>query len=200
MTASINPIQIHLDEILEHYQIVRDSIVKTAEQTKSLLTSSTVPPDHPFFGKSVNEVSKFYSDKLEETDCQTSLFIVASAEAALRVDYTQRVDRKKKDSISREFRAIDKANSDKISLDNHILDTLAKQHPTAKASVSQLRGALHYRHWLAHGRYWYLLGQKYDPSGLAKIITTLFHKIGLNTSPPLPRTKSQTLVCIPPEN
>ncbi len=42
---------------------------------------------------------------------------------------------------------------------------------------TQFRGALNFRHWLAHGRYWILnASRQYDPPIILDIIENLFNK------------------------
>jgi hypothetical protein len=138
-----------------------------------------------FFAMSADEVEEFFAARLDETDRQACLFLVASAEATLRVDFLQRVYHRKKDAVSRAFRDIyNRTACDhsrlKVRLDEDILETWAAIVPRAKARIGDLRGSLNYRHWLAHGRYWVpKLGRQYDPTGLLRIITKLFEDIGL---------------------
>ncbi len=186
MTArvSINPDQVALEDAWEHYQATRDSIVQEAEHTRRSILSGVGSSNSRFFVMSLDEVDRFFAARLDETDRQACLFLVASAEAALRVDFLLRVYDRRKDTVSRTFRAIYKKECNhsrlKVRLEEHILDTWAARVPKAKTRVSDFRGALNYRHWLAHGRYWVpKLGRQYDPCGLLMIITELFAEIGL---------------------
>lgn len=67
-----------------------------------------------------------------------------------------RATSKRADPISIEFRKLYNTKSDRARLDDEILEVW-RQHlePTGRAVISQLRGMLKYRHWLAHGRYWH---------------------------------------------
>jgi hypothetical protein len=182
--VSINPDQLALEDAWEHYETGRDCIVQAAEHTKRSISAGATTPNPQFFAMSIAEVDEFFAARLDETDRQACLFLVASAEAALRVDFLQRVYDRKKDNASRAFRNIYTTACNhsrlKVRLDEDILETWAVQVPKAKARVGDLRGALNYRHWLAHGRYWVpKLGRQYDPSSLLRIINELFKDIGL---------------------
>jgi hypothetical protein len=182
--VSINPDQVALEDAWEHYQTSRDSIVQAAEHTKRSVFAGTTIPSSRFFAMSIDEVDEFFAASLDETDKQACLFLVASAEAALRVDFLQRVYNRKKDAVSRAFRSIYKTACNHsrltVKLDEDILETWSARVPKAKTRVGDLRGALNYRHWLAHGRYWVpKLGRQYDPSGLLRIIIELFEDIRL---------------------
>lgn len=184
MKVSINPDQFALDDAWDHYQASRDSIVKAAEHTRRFISSGAVTPGSQFFAMSIDEVEEFFAARLDETDRQACLFLVASAEAALRVDFLQRVYDRKKDAVSSGFRNIYRNACNhsrlKVRLEEDILDTWASNNPEAKSRIGEFRGTLNYRHWLAHGRYWVpKIGRQYDPSGLLRIITEFFAEIGL---------------------
>jgi hypothetical protein len=74
-------------------------------------------------------------------------------EAALRIDFRLRVKQRRKDSLSRAFRSLRKQAGSKIRFDD-LLDLWVIHHPGVKRPFSEFRSALHFRHWLAHGRYW----------------------------------------------
>jgi hypothetical protein len=54
------------------------------------------------------------------------------------------------------------------------LDLWKQEFPTQKLLLGELKGALNYRHWLAHGRYWEpKLGRKYDYESLYLLVQTV---------------------------
>jgi len=179
-----NPDRPRLEDVWEQYQVTRDSIVQAAEHTKGSIAFASGTTHPRFFAMSLDEVEEFFRARLDETDRQACLSLVASAEAALCVDFWERVHGRKKDPVSRAFRGISRIPCAhgrlKVRLDEHILQTWAEMVPQAKARVGELRGALKYRHWLAHGRWWVpKFGRQYDPTGLLRIITELFKKVKL---------------------
>lgn len=175
--VSINPNQVTIEDVWDYYGTVRDNIVRGAEIAKRNRPDGIGLQDSTLFGKSLADIERL----LDEADMQASLFIIAAAEAAIRVDFHIRVAKKKpKDSVTQAFRGIyNDQSKGRIRLED-ILDTWATKIPIAKTDIRTFKGALRFRHWLAHGRYWApKFGQAYDPTALVRIITSLFAKIGV---------------------
>lgn len=107
-----------------------------------------------FLGFSSSEINDFLRSRIEETELRSSLAILAAMEAAIRVDYQLRVKQRSKDPLSREFRAIYKKRQERARFDEDLLEHWVRHHPTLSNLIRELRAALHFRHWLAHGRYW----------------------------------------------
>jgi hypothetical protein len=102
-------------------------------------------------------------ERLDEADLTSSLTVLASVEAAFRIDYLQSCYRRKKDPVSRAFRSIDKAKRQHASLEDDIFEAWLDNTSGIRSIVGELRGAFRFRHWLAHGRYWTpKLGRRYD--------------------------------------
>ena len=68
------------------------------------------------------EVQRKKEDHLEEIDASLALTLLASIEASFRIDYLQRCYRRKKDPLSRNFRALYKNKGRQVSFENEILD------------------------------------------------------------------------------
>lgn len=89
--------------------------------------------------------------------------VLTKMEASFRIDYLVRCRQKKKDDLSRGFREVYKAKAHKVSLENDILKAWKNVCPVTKKLMDDLGGALRYRHWVAHGRYWVpKFASKYD--------------------------------------
>ena len=116
-----------------------------------------------FAGYSTSDLAVELEKRLAELDMTSSLTILSSLEAVFRIDYLQRCSQKKKDTLSRAFRALYKQKAARVDLENEIFD-LWKQHTNGSSVIiGGLKGAFKYRHWLAHGRYWKpKLGREYD--------------------------------------
>jgi len=109
------------------------------------------------------EVTDELRGRLDETDLTSSLTVLASVEAAFRIDYLQRCYRRGKDSVSRAFRDIYKIKKQHTSLEDEILEVWVRNSSVPRPIIGELRGAFTFRHWLAHGRYWTpKLGRRYD--------------------------------------
>lgn len=176
---SMNEDRLTLDDVWEQYQTVRDSVNRRVVEFKRI-------PAERFFGKTEIEVQEYFDEVLDELDIETSFFLLASIEAEIRTDFLRRVYERRKDPVSRRFRetykgvacAHDKA---KVRLEEDILDPWAQLEPEARQFIGDLKGALKYRNWLAHGRYWIpKLGRlTYDPSALVRLATDFFRIVGI---------------------
>ncbi len=142
-----------------------------------------------FAGYTPDKVYEELEQRLEEEDRGSVLSILATLEAAFRIsrksfcaqkllreiDYLQRVYKRKKDVLSKEFRALYKTKGTRISLDD-IFSAWTKHSNAPKRLISDLRGAFNYRHWLAHGRYWNpKLGQRYDYDSIYRLADNIFN-------------------------
>ena len=136
-----------------------------------------------FVGMTVSEIDTYYSDKLQELDWVTCLELLAATEAALRVDFHVRVDKRLKDGLTRRFRDVRKEYEDRphqIRLVEDILDNWRDDEPDKKTLIGDFKGALKLRHWLAHGRYRTpKLGRTYDPMDIYQVSSTLLTSFGL---------------------
>lgn len=115
-------------------------------------------------GRSINDV---FRQRLDEHDRSCAFILLATIEAAFRIDYVLRVQTKGKDELSRAFRELHKDKGARVRLEEEILDGWREYTSVSSRVVSDLKGALRYRHWIAHGRYWTpKLGRRYDYQGL----------------------------------
>jgi len=133
--------------------------------------------DVRFVGYTLDELKKEQDERLSELDKASSLTILASIEASLRIDYLQRCEDRRKDSVSIRMREIYKNKADRAKIEDDILEVW-KQEAALKAIAERAKAAFKYRHWLAHGRYLVpKLGRSYDFEylvALASEITSRF--------------------------
>ena len=108
-----------------------------------------------------SDVAAKLADRIDETDMRSALAIMARIEAAFRIDYQQRCDRKRPDPVSIAFRVLSRDRGRNVRLDEDIWEAWRESHPSTRPLIGQLRSAFKFRHWLAHGRYWQV-GRKYD--------------------------------------
>lgn len=139
-----------LAEIAEYHNDVVDSL-------KLFLRSDYQENDPRFVSLTPEEfrerLNSLRIDRIEETEVRSTFAVLAAMEAALRVDYVLRAVQKRKDDLSRAFRGVYKKRQERVRLED-LLDLWAEHHPQLKRYVSELRAALNFRHWMAHGRYW----------------------------------------------
>ena len=129
-----------------------------------------------FLGYSITELNFELELRLTEIDITSSLSLLSAIEAAFRIDYLQRCYIRKKDPLSRAFREIHKLKGSKASLEDDILDSWKQNTSAPKVILGHLKGALKFRHWIAHGRYWEpKLGKtKYDYQSVYQLAQLVF--------------------------
>jgi hypothetical protein len=107
-----------------------------------------------FFGHTRAEIEELLARRIQESKLRSSLMVLTSLEATFRIDFSQRCARRLKDELSRYFRSMERAHRERIRLDEHILEGWKLHTEGAQQPISELRGHLKFRHWVAHGRYW----------------------------------------------
>jgi len=135
-----------------------------------------------FLNYSPDEINEYFSKSTDELEHLACFSLISATEAALRIDFEERANRKnlKNRQLVKIFREINK-NEDRIKLDEHILENWKNVIPAKKKAFSDFIGLLHYRHWLAHGRYWTpKFGQQYTVQTTFKIVDRLFDTINAN--------------------
>lgn len=126
---------------------------------KSIRTyySRSHPKHSEFFaGLTPDEVSQHLHVDLTEIEHQVTLSLLGAFEARLRIDYAIRCEQRYRDSLSRAFRELHKRHGLRVHLEEQIMATWERVMPELKSELQELRSAMKYRHWLAHGRYWLL--------------------------------------------
>jgi hypothetical protein len=149
-----------LSEIAAHHQDLESSLT---------LYFSTDSPRFlsRFIGYTGTEVTDELLARLDEADLTSSLTVLASVEAAFRIDYLQRCSRKAKDPLSRAFRNNYRAKQQQAKLEDEIFDAWVDNYSSTRTIIGELRSVFRFRHWLAHGRYWTpKLGRRYDFGGV----------------------------------
>jgi len=138
---------------------------------------STLNPEYSsiFVGLTPTELQEELEYHISEIEKDACLNILASIEAIFRLDYAIRCEEKDKADISRQFRSLFAQNQYWIPLEEGIFDEWKKITGIKAATISNLKGAFKYRHWLAHGRYWTLKAGKkrYDFYELYQLATEL---------------------------
>lgn len=136
-----------------------------------------------YFGRTPEELEASFTFQSAELGLLSILGMLACTEAALRVDFIERVSNRRKDRVSRRFRLAFKRHGRHVRLVEDILDPWREHGDSAaRAAVPEFKGALNLRHWLAHGRYWRpKLGRAagYDPVDVFDICRQLLQATGL---------------------
>jgi len=137
-----------------------------------------------YVGFTPTEIRGVSETRLEETGLRSALQVLSALEAAFRIDYKIRCVLKKKDPLSRDFRELYREKKTKVRLSEDILERWLVRHSDIsglKGLIGEMRGALRFRHWLAHGRYWQPtnFGRKYDYDGVSIIAELIFETFPL---------------------
>ncbi len=149
---------LELSEIVEYYLDSEAALKKYYP-----ITGKTDTLIEKFILYTKDEIIKEFKKRVDELDKTSSLTILTSVEAKFRIDYLNRCYKRKKDPLSLELRDLYKIKENHASLEDEILVFWKKHFPDYKGLFSEIIGALKYRHWIAHGRYWYpKLGRKFD--------------------------------------
>lgn len=143
------------------------------------LPANTAP--RRFAGYSPDDFRDELASRLQELDRASALAVLTAVEAALRIDYLWRSYRRLKDPLSRAFRELENTRGHRAGLEEDILRLWKQHQPESAAPISHLIGALKYRHWLAHGRYWKpKFGRKYDYQTVYEIADALLSELQLS--------------------
>ncbi|MCX6832138.1 MAG: hypothetical protein NT028_08410, partial [candidate division Zixibacteria bacterium] len=168
-------LNLELEEVTTHHSDVEAALRKyyLPDGERAFLPAK-------FVGYTKQELYSEFCARIEELEQTSSLTLLSSLEASLRIDYLNRCDRKKKDDLSREFRLIYKKQQSNISLEDGILEAWKRHCPELNALISEVIAVFKYRHWLAHGRYWKpKLGRKYDYSYIYSLTKLVYDRLPL---------------------
>jgi hypothetical protein len=147
-----------LHEIRDWHRCVADSLViHRGEVLRAIRDHSLTAPR--FIGLTEEEVHVYFEAQRRELDRLTVLNLVASAEAAIRIDFYRRVKNRLKDTLSRAYRKWFKKLSGKKQLcpdfdEKGILHVLKKSEIMDNQTIGLFRECLQARHWVGHGRFW----------------------------------------------
>jgi hypothetical protein len=141
------------NEIFEHYRRSVEAFSHLKQTIRDF--PDAIGKDSRFWAMTTDEIDEAFRKLASELDIQINLLLIASCEASLRIDFVDRLRRRKRDNASRRFKMLDqerKARAKKGVRLEEILNVWAKE-PTARRA-RELGSLLLYRHWIAHGRYW----------------------------------------------
>jgi hypothetical protein len=147
-----------LDEIREWFRDIVDALAAQRVSVQSAIRLGTVSVSR-FVGMTEEELDDWYDARRRELDRLTVLNLVASAEAALKIDYFRRVGQKLRDPLAQAYREWHKTLSGVKQLrpdfdEGGILDILKQANVIDNNIVGRYRECLRARHWVGHGRYW----------------------------------------------
>ena len=157
-----------LVQIAQYYNDVEASV-------RNYFSFENQPSGERFVGYTPLEIELEMTSVLVEHARSTSMSILAALEAAFRMDFLQRCYKRRRDPLSRSFRALHRQKGQYVSLKDIFLEW--ESHPTVPRSIiSDLERAFKYRHWLAHGRYWTpKIGREYDYNDIYTLAESIYN-------------------------
>jgi len=136
--------------------------------------------------RTLGELEIWFREQGYELDLLTMLGMLAATEAHLQIDFQVRAKRKLRDDVSKAFKkADDEKGRKRINLEDDILDTWRDKRPEreTKECLSQFKGALNLRHWLAHGRHWEAkLGRDYTTQDVRTVCLNVLNALGIQAA------------------
>lgn len=143
-----NPSGLNLElvDIADHYDLISSSMANFYSENSLAFVNR-------YAFSTLAQITADQQKATNEFEMSICLTIFASLEASFRMDYLRRVDGKFKDALSQAFIKIYRRKRNKAAFED-LLDVWKRHAPNSDVYVRELKGALAFRHWLAHGRYW----------------------------------------------
>lgn len=146
------------------YEFQRGLLGDESSSVLEAISAGETPAASRYFGQTPDEMRDMLDRQLAELGKAAMLVLLSATEAALRVDFIDRVAAKGKDGLSKRFAELDKQSKIRPRLSEDVLEAWLQHLGNRKASraINDFRGAIGLRDWLAHGRYWRRPGLEYD--------------------------------------
>ncbi len=154
--VSLSGAHLAANQVAEHHAVVEEAIhLYYTEASPSYGTRFALYTE--------DEVLAERDERLYEAGAASAMMVLASIEAAFRVDYLRRCYARYRDQLSRTLRTLYQDKGARVSLSDDLLEAWKDHGAMTARLVSDIRSAFGYRHWLAHGRYYVAkLGRQYD--------------------------------------
>jgi len=159
------------------YEDQKEALFDFRSKVFSAISLSSILPNEKFIGMTTDELNAYFEESENELEHLVCFDLISATESLLRSDFYARVYNKDKSGLGRTFREIEKGFGNKISLEEHIINSWKEIVVARKSDFSDFLALLRYRHWLAHGRYWIpKLGREhYSPSVTYNIVERVFN-------------------------
>ena len=158
--VSLSGAHLAANQIAEHHAVVEEAI-------HLYYTGASPDFESKFAFYTEDEVFAERDERLYEAGAASAMMVLASIEAAFRVDYLRRCYARYRDELSRSFRVLYRDKGERVSLSEDLLEAWKSHGAMTAGLVGDIRRAFGYRHWLAHGRYYVAkLGRQYDFSSV----------------------------------
>jgi hypothetical protein len=144
-------------DILNYYKRSQEALVALSKSVEPSLIRGVVQPTSQFVGMTAEEFYDAIAKLTRELELEVVLMLVASFEAIIQVDLRDRIGRKKKCGASKTLRELWYKTPEKhrqVMAMDRVLELWKKTLGEHKLIIGKMNSLLHFRHWLAHGRYW----------------------------------------------
>ncbi len=128
-----------------------------------------------FRGLMDDEIIEHFELLKEELNAWGILSLIATAEAIIRRDYLRRVRERKKDSLSRYYRELERTKGKSVRLKDDLLHQWTSISPSTRGVVHRFFEILPIRHWIAHGRYYVLRARQVEISAIYSRVEELLN-------------------------
>ena len=163
-----------LVEIAQYYNDIEASV-------RNYFSFDNLHSDDRFVGYTPLEMEHEIYSVLEEHALSTSMSILAALEATFRMDFLQRCYERRRDDLSRSFRALHRQRGQYVPLKD-IFSQWQSYPGIPRSIISDLERAFKYRHWLAHGRYWTpKIGREYDYDHIYALAESIYNSFPFET-------------------
>lgn len=170
--VSFSGAQLELEQIAQHHADMEAA-------ADNFFSVGTPAGARRFAGYTQEDMEKEKEEIIEENERNAIMNTLAALEAAFRIDFLERCQKRKRDPLSRQFRTIYAAKRERVSLRDDIFRVWKLHSADARRTVSRVEGAYRYRNWLAHGRYWMLkIGDPYDYATIYRLAEPAFALLG----------------------
>jgi hypothetical protein len=147
------------DDVWHHYdQLVEALDAYRVAVMERMRSGDEIPAI--FHNSSIEDVWENFELLGNELLCWSIMNSIANAEAIVQRDYLHRINKRKKDPLSRLYRAM-YSKSKLVRLKDIILEW-PKATPSCRPIVNRFIDILRIRNWIAHGRYYTLRGKLMD--------------------------------------
>ena len=154
--VSLSEAHLAANQVAAHHAVVEEAI-------HLYYTEASPGFETRFAFYTEDEVLAERDERLYEAGAASAMMVLASIEAAFRVDYLRRCYARYRDRLSRTLRTLYQNKGERVSLTDDLLEVWKDHGNLTARLVGDIRNAFGYRHWLAHGRYYVAkLGRQYD--------------------------------------
>ena len=154
--VSLSGAHLAANQVAEHHAVVEEAL-------HFYYTDASPGFETRFAFYTEDEVLAERDERLYEAGAASAMMVLASIEAAFRVDYLQRCYARYRDRLSRALRDLYQDKGPRVRLSEDLLEAWKNHGDMTARLVGEIRSAFGYRDWLAHGRFYVAkLGRQYD--------------------------------------